>query len=140
MGALLDRYGPPLRAALTAGEELRGVCAATQSKVFSGRAVVLGVTSSRLLLLGLDRRGEPAEEPRALDVAEVSAGGLAGASLDPAAWVIDDAGLRLTLRTTDGERLKLLLLNGGSGWMGRLGGGADQATGVRALADRLAGT
>jgi hypothetical protein len=137
MGALIDRYGPPLRAALAAGEELRGVYVATQSKVFSGRAVVLGVTDARLLLLGLDRRGQPAEAPRALDVAEASVGGLAGASLDPAAWLIDGAGLRLTLRTTEGERLKLRLLSGGAGWTGRLGGGEDQAAGVRALANRL---
>jgi hypothetical protein len=137
MGALYDRYVGVLGAALPAGEELRGLCMATQSKTFSGRAVVLGVTDARVLLLALNRRGEPAEAPRPLDIAEASAGGLSRGSLDPAAWLIDAAGVKLTLRTADGERLKLQLLNGGPGSLGRLGGGEDQATGMRALADRL---
>ena len=137
MGALYDRYVGVLGAALPTGEELRGLCMATQSKTFSGRAVVLGVTDVRVLFLALNRRGEPAQAPRPLDIAEASAGGLSSGSLDPAAWLIDAAGVKLTLRTTDGERLKLQLLNGGAGLLGRLGGGDDQAAGMRALADRL---
>jgi hypothetical protein len=137
MGALYDRYVGVLGAALPAGEELRGLCMATESKTFSGRSIVLGVTDTRVLLLALNRRGEPAEAPRSLDIAEASAGGLSRGSLDPAAWLIDAAGVKLTLCTTDGERLKLQLLNGGAGSLGRLGGGEDQATGMQALADRL---
>ena len=102
MGALLERYAP----ALEPGEQLRGVCLATQAKTFSGRAVALATTDRRLLLIGLDRRGDPAQAPRALDVVEAQGDGLAGWSLDPAAWLVDDAGVQLKLRLRDGEKLK----------------------------------
>src|SRR4051794_7299144 len=125
MGALFDRYAPAF-----GGERPSAVCLATQQRTFSGRAVVLGVAGGRLLLVGLDRRGEPAGEPVALDVAEASANGLSHWSADPAAWLIDDAGLLLKLRLADGEKLKLRLLKGGSGLLGRAGGGEDQAAGV----------
>jgi hypothetical protein len=53
-------YRPHLTARLEAGEELRGLCVASQQKsMFKGGAVVLGVTDRRLLVQPLTKRGEP---------------------------------------------------------------------------------
>jgi hypothetical protein len=45
---------------------------------------------------------------------------------------MDEAAVTLRLRTTDGERLKLTMM-GGTGPLGRLGGGEDQRSGIEAL-------
>ena len=46
-------------ALLTQGEELRGVCVATQVGMFKGRQVLLAVTDGRLLVQGMNRKFEP---------------------------------------------------------------------------------
>jgi hypothetical protein len=52
------------------------------------------------------------------------------------AAVMDGAAVTLKLKTTDGEKLKLMLMHG-SGPLGGLGGGETQREGVEALAQFL---
>ncbi len=55
-----EKYADHLASLLEAGEELTGVCAASEQQgMFKGRGVVLAVTDRRLLVVGLDRRGRP---------------------------------------------------------------------------------
>ena len=42
--------------------------------------------------------------------------------------------MRLDIRTTDGERLKLMLMRGEGALLGKLGGGEAQRLGLEALA------
>jgi hypothetical protein len=44
------------------------------------------------------------------------------------------AALTLRLRTTDGTKLKLNMMRGGDGFLGRMGGGEVQEQGIAALA------
>jgi hypothetical protein len=50
---------PVAESLLTQGEELRGVCVATQVGIFKGRQVLLCVTDGRLLVQGMNRKFEP---------------------------------------------------------------------------------
>jgi hypothetical protein len=59
---------------LEAGEELRGLCVASQQRGwFSGGAVVIGVTDRRLVIQPLSRRGEPDGEVQSIAPAEALA-------------------------------------------------------------------
>ncbi len=60
MAEFAEKYGPALEAELEPGESLQGVCAANhRQSAFKGRLVAIGVTDRRLLVLGVDRRGDP---------------------------------------------------------------------------------
>jgi hypothetical protein len=139
MADLDSKYRPGLQSRLEGGEELRGVCVASQQKsLFKGGAAVIGVTDRRLLVQSLDRRGNPVGEPRALtpDLIESARAGPAGGgwiNVDTA--ILDHAAVRLQIRTTDGEKLKLMLMHGEGKILGGLGGGEAQRQGLEALAD-----
>ena len=132
------KHRPRLAGALEDGEELRGVCAANhQQSAFKGRAVALGVTDRRLLIQPLDRRGEPAGDPESIfpeQVASAEAGGAGGGWPSLEAAIADHSAVQLKLRTTDGRKLKLMLMRGEGLLLGRLGGGEAQREGVAALA------
>jgi hypothetical protein len=49
--------------------------------------------------------------------------------------VLDHAAVRLEIKTTDGEKLKLMLMRGEGKLLGGLGGGETQRQGVQALGD-----
>jgi hypothetical protein len=88
-----------------AGGELRGLCIASRQKgMFKGGAVAIGVT-------------DPGGEWFNVD-----------------AVVLDHAAVRLEIRTTDGEKLKLMLMRGEGRVFGGLGGGESQRQGLEALA------
>ncbi len=122
---------------LEEGEELRGICAATQHSTFKGRAVAIGVTDRRLLVQPLDRRGRPSGDVISIapeQVASARAGDAGGTNL--ASAIVNATSATLILRTTGGDRLKLMMMDG-TGVLGRLGGGETQRQGVEALADWL---
>jgi hypothetical protein len=86
--------------------------------MFKGGAVAIGVTDRRLLVQSLDRRGNPVGEPLSIEpeqIASVKAGGAGGGWISPGNVVLDATATRLELRTTDGEKLKLMLMRGGAG-------------------------
>jgi hypothetical protein len=123
-----------LQPALVGGEELLGVCAATQQKLFSGWMVAIGTTDRGLVLQRLDRKlradGPPIRIARE-DVVEFDAEGTTGAEFLSA--LLGPASITLRIRTRDGQKHKLMMMPGGDGLMGRFGGGEAQRTGVEAL-------
>ena len=65
MADLDSTFRPHLESQLEDGEELRGICVASQQKGFiKGGAVALGITDRRLLVQQLNRRGDPDGVPR----------------------------------------------------------------------------
>ena len=113
-----QKYRPGLESQLESGEELRGICVASQQKgMFKGGAVAIGVTDRRLLIQPLDRRGEPGGpvQPIAPDeVASAKAGGAGGGWWSVPTGILDHAAVRLEIRTTDGEKLKLMVMRSGA--------------------------
>lgn len=136
MGKLGDALQEAVRPSLDAGEELRGVCVATQQSMFKGRSVALAATDRRLLVQCLDRRFNPDGPPLSLTretLAGASADGAGGGWLSVGAAIMDGAAITLKLKTVDGQSLKLNMMSG-SGVFGKLGGGEDQRAGVDAVA------
>ena len=135
MANLDSKLRPVVEALLEPGEELRGICIATQASLFKGRQVALGVTDRRLLVQGMSRKFEPDGEAISLPperIAKASAEGAGGGWMEVGAAIMDGVAVTLKLRTTDGEKLKLMLMRG-SGPLGGLGGGETQRQGVEAL-------
>ena len=128
-------------ALLARGEELRGVCVATQVGMFKGRQVLLAVTDGRLLVQGMNRKFEPAGDVISLTperIADASAGGAGGGWMNVGLAIMDGAAVTLKVRTTDGEKLKLTMMRG-TGVFGGLGGGDTQRHGVEAVASWFSG-
>ncbi|HYJ22487.1 MAG TPA: hypothetical protein VEW07_10745 [Solirubrobacterales bacterium] len=120
---------------LETGEELRGVCVATQQSMFKGRQVAIGIAGRRLIVQGMNRRFAPDGEPISLPperIAEASVDGAGGDWMEVGAAILDQAAITLKLRTGDGEKLKLTMMRG-DGPLGGLGGGETQRQGVEAL-------
>jgi hypothetical protein len=111
-----SKYRSHFEAFLEPGEGLRGICAASQQKgMFSGGAVAIGITDRRLLIQPLSRRGAPDGEPLSIapeQIAGVKAGGAGGGWLSPGNIVLDLTANRLEIKTTGGEKLKLMLMRG----------------------------
>jgi hypothetical protein len=139
MADLDSKYRPVLEAQLDAGEELRGVCVASQQKsMFKGGAVAIGVTEQRLLVQPLDRRGDPDGTTESItpdQVASAKAGGAGGGWWSVTTGILDHAAVRLEIKTIDGDKLKLMLMRGEGKLLGKLGGGEAQRGGLEALAD-----
>lgn len=142
--SVASKYRPHLEAQLEGGEELRGVCVASQQKgMFRGGAVALGVTDHRLLVQSLNRRGDPDGAVLSISpeqVASAKAGPAGGGWINVDTAILDHAAVRLEVRTTDGEKLKLMLMRGESKVLGGLGGGEAQRQGIEALAGWFQGS
>lgn len=141
MDALESKLRPVLEGLVDPGEDLRGVCVATQSGLFKGRMVGIGVTDGRVIVQGLTRKFQP-DGPATLltpeRIASVSAEGLSGGWTNLSAAIVDRAGVTLKLRTTEGEKLKLMMMSGEGPLLGPLGGGEAQRQGLQALGDWFA--
>jgi hypothetical protein len=132
---LASKLRPVAEALIEPGEQLRGVCVASQVGVFKGRQVVIAVTDRRLFVQGMTRRFEPDGEAISLPpqrLAHARAEGAGGGWPELGAAIMDRAAVTLKLRTTDGVKLKLMMMRG-DGPLGRLGGGETQRQGVEAL-------
>lgn len=143
MADLDSTFRPHLESQLEDGEELRGICVASQQKGFiKGGAVALGITDRRLLVQELNRRGDPDGVPRPITPEEVSsakAGPAGGGWINVNTAILDHAAVRIEIRTTDGEKLKLMLMRGQGRVLRGLGGGEAQRQGLEALAGWLSG-
>jgi hypothetical protein len=140
MADLGSKLRPVIEGLLEPGEQMRGACVASQVGLLKGRQVALGVTDRRLIVQGMSRKFEPAGEaislpPERLD--RVAADGAGGGWMTVSAAIMDGTAVTLKLKTTDGEKLKLMLMRG-SGPLGGLGGGDAQREGVEALGAWLA--
>lgn len=138
-----DRVGPILQGALEPGESLSGIAAATLQKTFSGGLFAIGVTDRRLLLQQLDRKIQAKDDVVSLPPEALASGGVDGggwlSSGEPfeTSDIVDAASVTVQLRTTDGRKFKLMMMQGGDGMLGGLAGGPSQAQGVRALLEWL---
>jgi hypothetical protein len=139
MADLDSKYRPALADQLEAGEELRGLCVASQQKsMFKGGAVAIGITDRRLLIQPLDRRGEPDGPAQSIapgEVASAKAGGAGGGWWSVTTGILDHAAVRLEIKKADGEKLKVMLMRGEGKLLGKLGGGEPQRQDLDALAE-----
>lgn len=127
---------PIARRLLQPGESLEGASLATQQSFLSGWMVLVAVTERRLLLQRLSRRHEPEGEPISIRPGELQRAEIDGVSegwWTPTSPIMDQAAIALRLRLRDGRKLKLRLMRGGDGLLGKLGGGEGQRRGVEAL-------
>ena len=135
------RAAPHVQQLLEPGETLHGLAAAVHQKTFSGQMFALGVTDRRLILLPLDRHIAPKDAPRTVRPEDLELAKLHGAGdgwLTAPMVIADVAALTLELKIQGGEKLKLMLMQGGGGILGSLGGGESQRQGVVALGQWLA--
>ncbi len=139
MADLDSKYRPGLEVNLEGGEELRGLCIASQQKgMFKGGSAVIGTTYRRLLFQPLDRRGDPDGPVQSIlpeQIASAKAGPAGGGWINVDTAILDHAAVRLQIRTTDGGKLKLMLMRGEGKLLGGLGGGETQRQGLDALAE-----
>jgi hypothetical protein len=91
----------------------------------------------------LDRKIEPKGDPISIapeQIADAKAGGAGGGWAEPGAAIMDKVAAGLRLRTTDGQKLKLMMMRGtGPGPLGDLGGDEPQRQGIEALAAWFSG-
>ena len=108
--------------------------------MFKGGAVVLGITGRRLLVQPLSRKGDPDGEllldhsPTKSSRRRQAPPARGWVTVDAA--ILDHSAVRLEIRTTGGEKLKLMLMRGEQGPR-RLGGGESQRQGLDSLAEWL---
>jgi hypothetical protein len=106
--------------------------------MFKGGAVVLGISGGRLLVQPLSRKGDPDGELLSItpdQIESLKAGPAGGGWITVDAAILDHAAVRLEIRTTTGETLKLMLMRGEGKVLGGLGGGESQMQGLEALAE-----
>ena len=140
MADLESKLRPVAESLLAPGEALLGTCVATQQKTFKGWMVAIVVTPDRLVVQKMTRKFAAEGEPLSLTrdrIAKAGASAGGGMGADSSSIVLDQVASMLVIETTDGEKLKLRMMDGGSGMFGSLGGGQVQEDGVRALANWL---
>jgi hypothetical protein len=133
-----EKLRPVAGSLVAGGEELLGFCIGTRTGVFKGTQVVIVTTPGRLVIQGMDRKFAPSGDPVSITpdrIAKLSVDGAGGGWASVSAAIMDQHASTLKIRTTDGEKLNLMMMNGGDGLFGRLGGGQAQEQGVRAIAD-----
>jgi hypothetical protein len=129
---------PFAESVLAPGDELQGACVASQQTTFRGWMVLIAVTEDTLIVQRLKRAkqleadGEPLRLGPA-DIAAAKTGSSGDEFANPTIAVVDALAVTLKLKTTAGEKLKLMISRGGAGNLGRMGGGETQAEGVAAL-------
>ena len=132
MADIGEKLGPVVDALLEPGETLEGMCVGSQSGFMSSKFVVIAATDRRLIVQETDRKQRPKGEP-----VSVTPGELAGASSgrfmgEGTAGIMNATSQKLTVKTADGQKLKLMMAKGG-GPLGSLMGGETQQQGVQAL-------
>ncbi len=135
MADIDEKLRPVLDPSLEQGETLEGMCVGSQSGFMSGKFVVIGVTPKRLIVQETDRKQRPKGEPTIVDAGELAGSRESGFGVNlVTSSIMEKTSIKLTVRTTSGEKLKLMIgRGGGSGMLGNLMGGPTQAEGVEAL-------
>ncbi|MSO40890.1 MAG: hypothetical protein EXQ70_03190 [Solirubrobacterales bacterium] len=125
-----------LEPSLAPGEELVGACFATQQSTFKGSQVAVGTTDRRLLVQRMTRKFERDGDAISIEPGQIKSAKASGAGGDwftVTAAVMDGAAITVRLETTDGDKLKLMMMRG-TGSFGKLGGGEGQREGIEAMA------
>jgi hypothetical protein len=122
------------------GEEKLGTTMATKQSTFKGTMVALVMTDRRLILQEMNRKFEPNGVPLSitsenLESAKLSKG-TGSWSDSPSSMIMDKASITIKIRTTDGQKMNLVMMHG-QGLLGGLGGGAVQRDSVNLVLERL---
>jgi hypothetical protein len=129
-----------MQARLDAGETLRGVAFASQSKTFSITLFVIGTTDQRLILQPVDRRWQAKGDPTIVRRGEVTDSSVWG-------WSVGEASTAQKIRTfatsngqeikfqANGEKFKLMSLGGNM--LENMMASDEQLVGVQALIEFL---
>ena len=131
-----EKLRPVAEASLQPGEQLAGFLIATQSGVFRGGMRALVITDGRLVVQPVNRKFEATGETISIkpeEIADLRATGLGNGWYNTAISIAEWAGIELTIRTTAGRKIKLSMMRGEGGLIGKLGGGESQRSGVEAL-------
>jgi len=123
------------------GEEKLGTVMATRQSTFKGRMVALVPTDRRLIVQEMSRKFDPEGDP-----VSITADNLESAKLDkgtggwsgdsPSSMIMNKSAITIKIKTTDGEKMKLVMMHG-EGLFGALGGGPAQRDGVYLVLQRL---
>jgi hypothetical protein len=116
MADLALRLEPVARGLLNPGEQLTGCCVATWQRTLSGRMVAIAITPGRLIVQPLDRGFAPAADAISLPperISRVSVQHGVGGSVTIPSIIMDAVSITVDLTSTDGTRLKLLLMGSG---------------------------
>jgi hypothetical protein len=93
------------------GEDLVGVVHANQPGLFSAQLFAIGVTSTRLILLPLDRRHTATGEPVVLRASDIAASAIWGWGGSIGDWISASSGQQIRF-TAGGRKFKLMVLGG----------------------------
>src|SRR5688500_5796626 len=133
MADIGEKIGPVIDALLEPGEALEGMCVGSRSTLMSSKFVVIAATDRRLVVQETDRKQRPKGEPVSVSpdqLAGSSTGGFGAGDLQSS--IMNSTSIKLTVKTTSGEKIKLMMAKGG-GPLGGLMGGQTQQDGVKAL-------
>ena len=132
MADIGEKLGPVIDALLEPGETLEGMCVGSQSGFMSSKFVVIAVTDRRLIVQETDRKQRPKGAPVSVKPEELAGASSGRFSGEGTAGIMNATSQKLTVKTTSGEKLKLMMAKGG-GPLGGLMGGETQERGVQAL-------
>jgi hypothetical protein len=130
-----EKIAPVIEPLLEPGETLEGMCVGSRSGFMSGMFVVIAATDRRLIVQETDRKHQPNAEPISITPAQlagVKVGGFDTDTGDLESWIAKKTSLKLTLKTTSGEKLKLMI-GKAEGPLRALMGGETQEEGVKGL-------
>lgn len=116
MADLAEKLVPVARALLGPAEPLIGCCVATWQKTFSGGMVAIAVAADRIAVQRVDRRFAPVGDPLSLPrerLARVRLLNGVGGSVTIPSIIMDAVSVTADLTTTDGQRLKLIMMGSG---------------------------
>jgi hypothetical protein len=129
-----EKLRPVIEPLLEEGETLEGMCVGSQSGFMSSKFVVIGVTPTRLIVQETDRKQRPKGEPTIVDAGELAGSRESGFGVNlVTSSIMEKSTIKLAVKTSSGDKLKLMIGRGGDGMLGNLMGGPTQEEGVTAL-------
>ena len=130
-----EKLAPIIDPLLEDGETLEGMCFGSRSGFISGKFVSIATTDRRVIVQETTRKQEAKGEPLSLTPEQVKSakiGGAGGWGGDLQSSIMNKTSLAITIKTTAGEKVKLMV-GKATGPLTGLMGGETQATGVTAL-------
>lgn len=135
MADIGEKLGPVAEALVEPGETLEAFCVGSNSGLMSSRFALIAVTDRRLIVQECDRKQRPKGDQISIgegEVASASSGGGGGWGSSAQSAIMDKTSLTIKIKTTGGERLKLMV-GRGTGPLGGMMGGETQRAGVDAV-------
>jgi hypothetical protein len=136
MADIAEKIGPIVEGLVAESEKLEGYCVGSRQGLMSGKFVTVVVTDGRVIVQETDRKAQrPKGEGLALTpelIEKARVGGAGGWGGDIQASIMNKTSLAITIRTTAGEKVKLMV-GKATGPLGGLMGGDTQENGVNAL-------